>query len=330
MLASPKSSCRTLRLAFNASPLKFKAFQDTTRDAEPKRHTSDMLRSDIQFTSKCAEIDLAPLPLAQFPLQRAKMSVQIESPSERTLYKQGFMNVKDKSALVTQNLRVLGARIRAIRMAKGLNQKEFGAFFGVSQAAISNWEKGEDKPTTKILVRLAEMTADSELRNFFVQESGFTELLMNFGRLDQPEKQFDDVREIRLLKDAIAAGTPRATNENEIAQILSFPKSWFPSSGELFALRIVGDSMAPVIGDGYIVIVDVSKRDPKKLVEHMVAAREGDGITIKWLRRDGNTFLLVPQHVTPRHPVRVMRAEGSFSIVGEVIRWIGAPTPARK
>ena len=88
--------------------------------------------------------------------------------------------------------------------------------------------------------------------------------------------------------------------------------------------------MAPVVGDGYIVIVDVSRRDPKKLVERMVAAREGDGVTIKWLRRDGDTYLLVPQHVTPRHQVRIMRQEGDFSIVGEVIKWIGQPPLARK
>ena len=174
------------------------------------------------------------------------------------------------------------------------------------------------------------MTADGDLRDYFVQESGFVELLMNFGKPKQQERAEPSIREIPLLKDAVAAGTPRATDENEIEQNLAFPRSWFRSPGELFALKIVGDSMAPVIGDGYIVVVDVSKRDPRKLIEHMVAAREGNGITIKWLRRDGDTFLLVPQHVTPRHQVRVMRAEGDFSIVGEVIKWIGQPAQIRK
>jgi SOS-response transcriptional repressor LexA len=88
--------------------------------------------------------------------------------------------------------------------------------------------------------------------------------------------------------------------------------------------------MSPIIGDGYIVIIDTSRRDPKKLIERMVAAREGDGVTIKWLRSDNGTFLLVPQHVTPRHQVRVMRADGDFSIVGEVVKWIGQPAPIRK
>lgn len=112
--------------------------------------------------------------------------------------------------------------------------------------------------------------------------------------------------------------------------MLPLPRSWFRRTGELIALRITGDSMAPIIQDGYIVIIDTSKRQAKQLVEKMVAAREDDGVTIKWLRRDGDTFLLVPQHVSPRHPVRIVQPFGDFSIVGEVVKWIGEPPPARK
>lgn len=323
-------SCRTLRFALDATPFALKPPENAIGCAQPEGHTANVLRCNGHFAGNGAEIDPAPLTLTQNPLQRAKMSVQIETPVDEDQYKHADMSVNNKSALIAQNLRALGARIRAIRTAKGLNQTDFARLFSVTQVAVSNWEKGVDRPGAKALMELAKLTADPDLRDYFVRESGFTELFMNFGRSERKESTESEIRQIPLLKDSVAAGTPRATNEKEIAQMLAFPRAWFRSPGELYALRVAGDSMSPVIGDGYIVIVDVSKRDPKKLVEHMVAAREGDGVTIKWLRRDGDTYLLVPQHVTPRHPVRIMRAEGNFSIVGEVIKWIGEPPPVRR
>jgi SOS-response transcriptional repressor LexA len=86
--------------------------------------------------------------------------------------------------------------------------------------------------------------------------------------------------------------------------------------------------MAPIINDGYVIVVDAAQRDPRKLVGKMVAAREDDGVTIKWLRKDKDAYLLVPQHVSPRIPVKIMRAEDDWGIVGVVVKWIGYPAPA--
>ena len=234
------------------------------------------------------------------------------------------MTVNTKSRLILPSLAAMGARIRAVRLAKGMNQKDFALGFEVSQGAISNWEKGVDRPSPRNLAKLASWTANDELRDFFLSESGLADITSKNSTRDEKAVS------VRLLRDAVAAGTPRALDEEQIDDILVLPRRWFPRSGELFALKVSGESMAPIIHNGYLVFVDTSKRDPKKLVERMVAAREGDGVTIKWLRRDGDTFLLVPQHTSPLYPVRVMRAEGDFSIVGEVVKWVGQPGPPRK
>jgi len=139
-----------------------------------------------------------------------------------------------------------------------------------------------------------------------------------------------DQRNIPLLRDAIAAGNPRGIDESEIVAQIPFLKRWLPRGAQLYAFKVAGDSMAPIICDGYLVIVDAAQRDPKSLVGQMVAAREGDGVTIKWLRKDKDTYLLVPQHVSPRIPVRVMREEDDWSIVGVVLKWIGYPPPTGK
>lgn len=42
----------------------------------------------------------------------------------------------------TPTFEEVGARIRALRVAKNLTQVEFAELMGVSQAAVSNWETG--------------------------------------------------------------------------------------------------------------------------------------------------------------------------------------------
>jgi SOS-response transcriptional repressor LexA len=81
--------------------------------------------------------------------------------------------------------------------------------------------------------------------------------------------------------------------------------------------------MAPIVLDGYIVVIDTLQRAPERLAGRMVAAREGDGVTIKWLRKDGDTFFLEAQNISRRHQVRVLRSDGDFSIIGAVVKLIG-------
>lgn len=51
----------------------------------------------------------------------------------------------------------LGARIRALRKAQGLTQKDLGERLGVSQVQISNYELGIDEPPASTLPRLAQI-----------------------------------------------------------------------------------------------------------------------------------------------------------------------------
>lgn len=208
-----------------------------------------------------------------------------------------------------------------------MNQKLFAAEFGVTQGAISNWEKGVDRPNPRSLAKLASMTANDELREFFENEAGIRSVSI---ATQAQTSDGNNVVSVRLLRDAVAAGTPRALDESIIEDVFMLPRRWFPSAGEIYAVKVSGDSMVPTIYPGYVVFIDTSRRDPKRLVGQMVAAREGDGVTIKWLRKDKDAYLLVPQHVSPRIPIRIMRAEDDWAIVGVVVKWIGYPLPVRK
>jgi len=51
---------------------------------------------------------------------------------------------------------IFGARLRELRTAAGLTQRELAKRSGTSSAAISNFEAGNNSPTLGTLVRLAE------------------------------------------------------------------------------------------------------------------------------------------------------------------------------
>jgi SOS-response transcriptional repressor LexA len=216
-------------------------------------------------------------------------------------------------------------RVKELRKKLGMTQKQLAEFCTVSQVQISNWETGIDSPSPKALVKLGKLAGDPD-RSWWLARAGVE---------PEPGPNESDVRRVPLLKDAAAAGTPRAIDEKEVESYLTLPEQWVGRRSSITAIRVVGDSMLPILDDGYIALIDTSVRDPKRLVNQMVAARADDGVTIKWLRREKShgtdMYLLVPQHTSQRHPVRVItEGSDSVSIVGKVVKWIGEPPPPRK
>jgi SOS-response transcriptional repressor LexA len=211
----------------------------------------------------------------------------------------------------------LADRIRNFRKARGWNQSQLADAAGVTQSLVSLWEKGDVRPSATAFAAIARLADDGE-RTLWISEAGMTQFM-------QSEDDEPDTRLVPLLRDAAAAGTPRAVDPKAVEMNLKLPRRWLPPGGKLYAIPVTGDSMSPLVNDGYLVIVNVADRKPQELVGRMVAAREGDGITIKWLRRDDGVYFLVPQHTSERHPIRVLGSEGSWSIVGEVVKIIGDP-----
>ncbi len=242
-------------------------------------------------------------------------------------------------------------KIKATRTRLGMNQGDFAAKLKTTQSNVSKWEAGEYKPSPELFMRMAELAGwDHPDALAFMEWGGVPgsflkgesekglvpsvliekALQQKTIKIDLSDRDTPEVRNIPLLKDAAAAGTARAVNEKEIEAIVPFPRIWIGNSGNLYAIKVDGDSMSPILESGYIAIVDVTQRDPKKIINRMVAARERDGVTIKWLRHQDGLYLLVPQHTSQDHPVRVMREEGEWSIAGVVVKWIGQPPPPKK
>lgn len=243
-------------------------------------------------------------------------------------------NRKTDNELITQ-------RIRKVRKDLGLRQEDFAKRIGLDQTTISKWETGNAKPTPDAMVKLASVSEGID-KIFFLEHAGLPAEFFDGHKMipdieEAAEKVVSRAFEgkgldpvwVPLFHDSVAAGEPRNIQE-EIEEWIPFSKKLIPHGSKLRALKVAGDSMSPIVNDGYVVIIDAAQQDPRKLVGKMVAAREGDGVTIKWLRRDKDTFLLVPQHVSLKIPVRIMRQEDNWSIVGVVIKWIGYPLSVGK
>ena len=51
----------------------------------------------------------------------------------------------------------LNENIRALRMARGMNQVEFAKVLGVSKQCVSNWENDNVMPSVDMLVKIADL-----------------------------------------------------------------------------------------------------------------------------------------------------------------------------
>lgn len=199
-----------------------------------------------------------------------------------------------------------------------MTQLAFGATFGKTQAAVARWEAGLDEVSPGVLIKMAKLAAPDE-RRWFYERAGVEP--------DDDDAKASNLKHVPLLRDAVAAGMGRAVDESAVEEQWLMPREWFPPGSRIVALKVVGSSMAPLVQEGYIALVDISDRNVRKLIGHMVAAREGEGVTLKWLRKEGKFLQLVPQHTSRDHPVRIIEpgGESEYGIVGRVVRWIGMP-----
>lgn len=236
----------------------------------------------------------------------------------------------------------IGERLRALRKRTQSNQTEFAELLGVSQEIVSHWEKARYLPSPMALMAIGNLAGDE--REWWYERAGKLHSQIDVLRHDlrahlhatdgeyTPRERAEREHEIisvPLLKDAAAAGEPRI-NYDEIEDFLPMPRSLCPHPDSTRCVKVKGSSMLPIIRDGDIAAVDVSRREARELIGDMVAAGNPEGgVTLKWLRKSGSQYLLVPQHTSPRFNPVVLSEDKRWRIIGRVIWWIGFPPPKK-
>ncbi|MCO4598042.1 Transcriptional regulator, XRE family [Streptococcus infantarius subsp. infantarius] len=55
------------------------------------------------------------------------------------------------------NNKIIGEKIRKIRLSKGETMEEFGKRFNTSKGTVNNWEKGRNKPNRANMLKIAQL-----------------------------------------------------------------------------------------------------------------------------------------------------------------------------
>ena len=116
-------------------------------------------------------------------------------------------------------------------------------------------------------------------------------------RMEEMGERPDLFVPLPFMEDAVAAGPPREVSDQRIQGWVIIYKKWVPKPAQFAAVRVRGDSMAPILHDGSIAGVDFGQRDPINLRNRIILASDGEGgTTIKWLDQDKTHWILRPEN----------------------------------
>jgi transcriptional regulator with XRE-family HTH domain len=238
-------------------------------------------------------------------------------------------------------------KIESLRQGRKLSQADFGRQLGVSAMAVSRWERGVAEPTGETYIRLGNL-ADESLCWFFWKRAGLR--LSDVMRvLPEAHRRLAESRipNVSLVRAGsskkhswkkaalvaipllpVHAGTTGSQGDNiDLAEIppesvLAAPAEWCPNPASTMCLRVKGNSMSPLILDGYIIAVDSSDVEHDKVVGQIVVAlhKEKGLLVSRLLRFDHTDVLVSDQREYEALPVA---AGSDWRIVGKVLWWTG-------
>jgi SOS-response transcriptional repressor LexA len=238
-------------------------------------------------------------------------------------------------------------KIEGVRRDCKLSQADFGCQLGVSAMTVSRWERGVAEPSGETYIRLGNIAGDPLCWFFWkradLRLSDVTRVLPGArrrfaaSRLPMvhmvhagPGKKHSlknvDLVAIPLLP--VHAGTPGSPGDNlDLAEVpaesvMAAPVDWCPNPASTLCLRVKGNSMSPLILDGYIIAVDTLDVERDNLVGHMVVAshKEKGLLVSRLIRFDHIDVLVSDQRDYSSVPVT---AGSEWRVVGKVLWWTG-------
>jgi transcriptional regulator with XRE-family HTH domain len=238
-------------------------------------------------------------------------------------------------------------KIEDMRRSRKLSQEGFGSRLGVSAMAVSRWERAVSEPTGETYIRLGNL-ADAPLCWFFWKRAGLrlsdvTRVLpeanqrmaansvcdaqfVSAGTRKKISPEKADLVVIPFL--SVHAGTPGVPGDHhdltDISpeSVLAAPRDWCPNPPSTVCLRVKGDSMSPLILDGYIIAVDTSATENDDLVGHIVVAwHREQGLLVSRLIRFDHMDALVSDR--REYDAVSITAGSDWRIVGKVLWWTG-------
>ena len=196
---------------------------------------------------------------------------------------------------------MFGQRLKALRAAHRISQKDLAAQLFVSPQAVGKWEREEATPNPETLAKLSEIfdvSADYLL-----------------GReINQNVSPASHALRVPVL-GVIQAGVPMDAIE-DILDWEEVPAAWGSGGRQYFGLRVKGDSMYPKYLEGDTVIL--RKDSACDSGDDCAVLVNGDAATLKQVfLREGGSVELRP--VNPTYPPRTYSPAEIESLPVQVI-----------
>jgi SOS-response transcriptional repressor LexA len=240
-------------------------------------------------------------------------------------------------------------RINALRLRMGLSQSELGKRLDASAMAVSRWERGVQEPPANINIQLGNLTGDPECWYFWGRAGLHSDDLMRILPSIRSRLRRDRLPELRVVQAGVhqvlpkqkgqlvaipllpvvaathgGKGDPAISLQQAVPEaLLAAPNKWCPNPAYTSCLKVRGRSMMPLIHDGYIVVVDTSQTNRRKLYgQVIVAAHKEQGLIVSRLQRFDDTEVLVPEN----REYNSTALSASWRIVAKILWWIGRPS----
>jgi transcriptional regulator with XRE-family HTH domain len=241
-------------------------------------------------------------------------------------------------------------KIASLRHRLNLSQSALAKKLNMSAMAVSRWETAKLEPTARAYIRLGNLV-DDPLSWFFWERAGLS--TADIMRV-LPAAQHRLSRERLDVLKVVHAGAGKKTAKVEPMDFVAIsvlpvnaatlgertqevgdldqlkpeslwaaPASWCPNPAKTISLRVKGNSMSPLILNGYLIAVDTSKSSREKLRGQIIVAwsKETRQLVVSRLLRFDHTDALVSDHRD--HKSVSLAGESGWRIVGKVLWWAG-------
>ncbi|MCU1341660.1 MAG: putative prophage repressor [Candidatus Acidoferrum typicum] len=237
--------------------------------------------------------------------------------------------------------------ISELRQRLNLSQTAFGRRLHSSAMGISRWERGTHEPPAGIYIELGNL-AGAPLCWYFWGRAG----LRNEDLMRVMPKLRESINRANVINFQIASAggghkRPKVAqlvavplvkvvaashgengdsvptlHDAPVETMIAAPKAWCPNPSTTTCLRVKGNSMNPLLYDGYILVVDSSQTDPSNLDGKIVIAWHKDkGLTVSRLQAYDHTEVLRAENSA--YDSIVLNKKHSWKIVAKVLWWIG-------
>jgi repressor LexA len=212
--------------------------------------------------------------------------------------------------------RKLGFVLRLLRINAELSQRDVASASGVSQPTVSRWENGDsvpDKTQCRLLCRLLDI--EGQLARLFRLRQAGDETTLG-RRLSEaaavlleriaPAAAAQKREDIPYFAD-VAAGVGEAQEQRSAPRsYIEVPRHVVEQDPECYALRVVGDSMEPLLTEGDIIVVSPNAPLPDGCL--VAAYVEPQGDVVKTYHRTADDGIRLSS-LNPEYPEIILDAK---------------------